>query len=181
MPELVIPSAGAATETANRAASTQPQQGHGEASRAGREPAIPVIDTRTRRPSKTRSARQSRESTTVKIAAAVAAIAFILGFFGGLIRLRENGESDLFRLVVGSAMVAVFLSAAILIYMLPTLIAYNRGHRNAVPILVINLFTGFIMLPWVGCLAWALSSHVEESRQTVRVIRVNERDEVFDL
>ncbi len=180
MPELVIPNAGASTETANKAASTPPKQGHGEANRAGREPAFPTINTRNKRPSTTRSARQSRESTTVKIAAAVAAIAFILGFLGVLIRLRENGESDPFRLVVSSAMVAVFLTAAILIYILPTLIAYNRGHRNAVPILVINLFTGFTMLPWVGCLAWALSSHVEESRQTVRVVRVNERDELLD-
>ncbi len=180
MPELVIPNAGAATETTNRAASTPAQQYHGEANRAGREPAFPEINTRSKRPSTTRSVRQTRRSATVTIASAVATVIFIVGFVASLIKFREDGQSDPVRLFANAAMAAIVLTTAIAVYMLPTLIAYNRGHRNAVPICVINLFAGLFLLPWVGCLAWALSSHVEESRQTVRIVRVNERGELLD-
>lgn len=47
------------------------------------------------------------------------------------------------------------------VYFMPMLIAWNRGHRNQNPIAIINLFFGWTVVGWVGCLAWALSSNVE--------------------
>ena len=41
------------------------------------------------------------------------------------------------------------------IYMLPTIIAGCRGHRNRVPIFILNLFLGATIFGWVGSLIWA--------------------------
>ena len=43
----------------------------------------------------------------------------------------------------------------ILIYFLPALVA-NRRHPHAAAIAVVNLFFGWTLLGWVGCLVWAL-------------------------
>lgn len=180
MPELVIPNAGSATETANRAANMPIQRERGESSTAAPERVFPKIDTSGKRRGTTQKAKQTRQDTTLTIAATIAAITFVLGFLVGFVKLREDGESDTASLLARSGIAAIATTIGVAVYMLPSLIAYNREHRNAVPILVINLFAGFFMLPWVGCLAWALSSHVVESRQTVRVVRVNERDELLD-
>jgi hypothetical protein len=50
------------------------------------------------------------------------------------------------------------------LYFLPAMIASNRGHRNSGPIFVVNLFLGWTLIGWVGCLAWGLA-HQEEVRQ----------------
>lgn len=195
-PELVIPSAAPAPETASRAANTpirRPPAGSStagsatggtrtaESSTARREPDFPQIDTASPRRAPSRRARQTRQSTTLIAAAAIATVAFALSLLGSLVELGEYGRSDPVRMFVRAGISAIVAPIAVAIYIMPTLIAYNRGHRNAVPIFVINLFAGALMLPWIGCLAWALSSHIEESRQTVRVVRVNERGEVLDL
>jgi len=85
------------------------------------------------------------------------------------------------NVIAVSALYAIAFPVALATYLMPTLIAYLREHRNVVPIAVINLCSGWFFLPWVGCLAWSFSSHIEESRRTVRVIRVNERNEVIEL
>lgn len=54
--------------------------------------------------------------------------------------------------------IAVCVLAA-LAYLLPAVVARLRGHRNAVPLFVLNLFLGWTLLGWVGCLAWALAAH----------------------
>lgn len=41
-------------------------------------------------------------------------------------------------------------------YMLPTIIAISRMHRNAKAIAVVNVFFGWTLVGFVGCLAWAL-------------------------
>ena len=43
----------------------------------------------------------------------------------------------------------------VLIYFLPALVA-NRKHPHAAAIAVVNLFFGWTLLGWVGCLVWAL-------------------------
>jgi hypothetical protein len=47
-------------------------------------------------------------------------------------------------------------------YLLPSIVANNRYHKNINSIFIINLFLGWTLLGWVICLAWALSSNVEE-------------------
>lgn len=48
-------------------------------------------------------------------------------------------------------------------YMLPTLFAFARSHRNATPILIVNLFFGWTILGWIVCLAWAFSAQPEKA------------------
>lgn len=55
-------------------------------------------------------------------------------------------------------MIIVSLSvvAACFIYMIPTCVAASRQHRNTMAIAVLNLFFGWTMVGFVGCLVWSL-------------------------
>jgi len=45
------------------------------------------------------------------------------------------------------------------IYFAPALVAYNREHHNAAPILVLNLFLGWTFVGWVAALVWSLTDN----------------------
>lgn len=63
---------------------------------------------------------------------------------------------------------AVFLVVVIgsfVIYCVPTFFAFLRGHRQLMPILIVNLFFGWTLLGWVICLAWAFSAQPDKSRR----------------
>lgn len=55
-------------------------------------------------------------------------------------------------------MIIVSLSvvAACFIYMIPTCVAASRKHRNTMAIAVLNLFFGWTLFGFVGCLVWSL-------------------------
>jgi hypothetical protein len=53
---------------------------------------------------------------------------------------------------IGLLLLALF---ALFIYFLPTIVAWNRGHKNTVAIFVANLFLGWTFIGWVVCLVWA--------------------------
>jgi hypothetical protein len=42
------------------------------------------------------------------------------------------------------------------LYFLPAIIAFARSKRDAVSILVLNIFLGWTMIGWVVALVWAL-------------------------
>lgn len=65
--------------------------------------------------------------------------------------------------------VPLITTIALTFYFLPTLLAFVREHRNLTPILIINLTLGFLFLGWVVAIAWAFSSHVSETRQSISV------------
>jgi hypothetical protein len=46
------------------------------------------------------------------------------------------------------------------LYFLPAIIAFARSKRDAVSILVLNLFLGWTMIGWVIALVWALKEDV---------------------
>jgi hypothetical protein len=46
------------------------------------------------------------------------------------------------------------------LYFLPAIIAFARSKRDAVSILVLNLFLGWTMIGWVIALVWALKQDV---------------------
>lgn len=48
-------------------------------------------------------------------------------------------------------------------YMLPSLFALARHHRNKVPLMIVNLFFGWTILGWIACLAWAFSAQPEKA------------------
>lgn len=60
----------------------------------------------------------------------------------------------------------IVLGVVIMLYMLPAITASSRGHRQAAPIFVVNLFLGWTLIGWVVALAWSLSSDIrpEEAR-----------------
>jgi len=42
------------------------------------------------------------------------------------------------------------------LYMLPTIIAYSRMHKNTLAIGIVNFFLGWSLIGWVGALVWAI-------------------------
>lgn len=60
----------------------------------------------------------------------------------------------------GSGAVVGILGLAVLLgfYFLPTIIAVMRGHRQTVPILLLNLFLGWTLIGWVVALVWSATS-----------------------
>lgn len=55
-----------------------------------------------------------------------------------------------------------FLFIIVLVYFVPFLVAYMRGHKAKLAIFMANLFLGWILLPWVFILIWACNSNVKE-------------------
>lgn len=43
----------------------------------------------------------------------------------------------------------------LVVYFLPTGLAYSRKHKNADAIMLLNLFLGWLLIPWVIALVWA--------------------------
>lgn len=52
--------------------------------------------------------------------------------------------------------VSMSVVAACFIYMIPTCVAASRKHRNTMEIAVLNIFFGWTLLGFVGCLVWSL-------------------------
>jgi hypothetical protein len=53
------------------------------------------------------------------------------------------------------------------IYFLPTMIAYARGHHNALAIMLTNLFLGWTALGWIAALVWSATA---ARQQAVNVV-----------
>ena len=48
----------------------------------------------------------------------------------------------------------------ILIYFVPSIIAFKRVHGNRIPIFIVNLFFGWCLVGYVIALAWSLTGYV---------------------
>ena len=44
-----------------------------------------------------------------------------------------------------------------IIYFLPSILAYNYGHKNALDIALINVFLGWTIIGWLIALVWVFS------------------------
>ncbi|WP_221227707.1 superinfection immunity protein [Rhodocyclus tenuis] len=53
--------------------------------------------------------------------------------------------------VLGLATIALL----ILVYFVPAIVAYRRGHHQRNAIAILNLFLGWTLLGWVGALVWS--------------------------
>ena len=51
----------------------------------------------------------------------------------------------------------IIVPLALAVYLAPSLIGVKRGHHQAAPIFVTNLFLGWTGIAWVLCLAWSVS------------------------
>jgi hypothetical protein len=64
---------------------------------------------------------------------------------------------DIFLGLVLLITACLTIYAAIMLYLLPAHIANRRGHKEQLAIFIVNLFLGWSLIGWVGCLAWALA------------------------
>lgn len=67
------------------------------------------------------------------------------------------------------AAAAIMAAAAIggvllgfMIYFLPTLVAWDRRHRERTPIFLVNLFFGWSVLGWIIAFIWSFTSQVDQ-------------------
>ena len=49
----------------------------------------------------------------------------------------------------------LMLVGLIALYFLPTVVAVYRHHRSALAVGVLNAFTGWTFIGWIGSLVWA--------------------------
>lgn len=63
----------------------------------------------------------------------------------------------MFALFSGMAVgTVIFVSIfGILLYFVPSFVAWKRKHRQLVPIILVNVFFGWSLLGWVAALVWA--------------------------
>jgi uncharacterized membrane protein len=57
--------------------------------------------------------------------------------------------------MVGSTTTILMLIAIVLIYMLPTFIAFGRDHPRRQDIAVVNIVLGWTLVGWIGAFLWA--------------------------
>jgi hypothetical protein len=61
----------------------------------------------------------------------------------------------------GNTVNVILLLLILLIYMLPTLIAFSREHPRRLDITVINILVGWTLIGWIIVFLWAALSPVE--------------------
>lgn len=58
-------------------------------------------------------------------------------------------------MILAIILIALLIIGGIVLYFLPAIIAYKRGHANKGMILVLDVLLGWTFLGWAGCLIWA--------------------------
>lgn len=58
-------------------------------------------------------------------------------------------------IIIGIILIILLGVGGIVLYFLPSIIAYKRGHANKGIILLINFLLGWTFLGWAGSLVWA--------------------------
>ena len=64
--------------------------------------------------------------------------------------------------MVGSTASILMLMAIVLLYMLPTLIAFGREHPHRQDLAVVNILLGWTLIGWIGVFLWATLIHTED-------------------
>ncbi|MBC8737085.1 superinfection immunity protein [Paraburkholderia sp. UCT31] len=59
---------------------------------------------------------------------------------------------------MGALVIMMLVLLGLVLYWIPTAIAFKRDHRNKVAILALNFFLGWVVIGWVGALVWALKN-----------------------
>ncbi|HEX5319333.1 MAG TPA: superinfection immunity protein [Stellaceae bacterium] len=55
-----------------------------------------------------------------------------------------------------TATTAVILAVIVLLYILPTILAYGRDHPHRQSLALVNILFGWTLIGWVGVFLWAL-------------------------
>jgi len=59
---------------------------------------------------------------------------------------------------------SILILLSIVLYIVPTVVALARKHRQIGAIFILNLFLGWTVLGWVGALVWAVTVGPEQPR-----------------
>lgn len=63
--------------------------------------------------------------------------------------------------------IAITFIPLVLLYFLPTYVAYRRKHNNVLPIFLVNLLLGGLYgIGWVIALIWACSDNVAKKKES---------------
>ena len=62
----------------------------------------------------------------------------------------------------GSTSTILMLMAVVVIYMLPTLIAFGREHPRRQELAVVNILLGWTLIGWIGVFLWASLVQTED-------------------
>jgi NAD/NADP transhydrogenase beta subunit len=88
--------------------------------------------------------------------ATVGAFAFArAGSIIGLARVPLNAPTESGGDMFDSTMTVILLAIVVVIYMLPSLIAFGREHWRRGTILVLNLVFGWTLVGWILIFLWA--------------------------
>jgi Ca2+/H+ antiporter len=71
---------------------------------------------------------------------------------------RQERETE----ILDSTATVIILIVVLIIYMLPTLIAYGREHPRRQELTVINIFLGWTLIGWLAVFLWAALARVED-------------------
>lgn len=55
----------------------------------------------------------------------------------------------------------ITLSIAAVVYLIPSIVAALRGHRNLLPVMVVNVLLGWTLVGWVVAMVWSLLARPE--------------------
>jgi uncharacterized membrane protein len=104
---------------------------------------------------------------------AAAAIFFLVVLPGSAIAqstAKAKGGDDGVATAVGigiAAWVAIAV-VSLLFELTPAIIAFARGHNNAIPIALVCLFFGWTCIGWIVALIWSFSDNTKKSRSNRR-------------
>lgn len=51
---------------------------------------------------------------------------------------------------------AILILFGIALYFVPSIVAYSRDGKHAAGILLLNVFLGWLVVPWLGLIVWAM-------------------------
>jgi hypothetical protein len=63
---------------------------------------------------------------------------------------------ELFGVVFACVVIILIVSFSLGLYFLPTLIALSMHHHHVLPIFLLNFFTGWSGIGWIGSLIWSV-------------------------
>jgi cytochrome c oxidase assembly factor CtaG len=76
--------------------------------------------------------------------------------------VRHIGAAETGDGILDSTVTVIILMVVLIIYMLPTLIAYSREHPWRHELAIINIFLGWTLIGWVVVFLWAALGAVED-------------------
>ena len=68
----------------------------------------------------------------------------------------------------------ILLFVIVVIYPIPTIIAFRKKHPNRIPILLVNLFLGWSLIGWVVSIVWATKVPENATQSSIATISVAE-------